>query len=332
MTQVFQRPRPPGSTRSEMTGRNGFVLIAALWLIVAFSAVSVHYGTRSRTQRLSAANRIDEARARAAAESAIEHARSRVFAVHREGAIRSRGIELQRILAHDRIARLLQDTFSLGTAHYTVRIFDAGARLNINTADEEQLRRFLGAFRVDWSDADHIAQSVADWRDGDDLYRARGAEREHYLGARLPGIPTNAPFESVHEMSYVMGMTPEIFDAIAPHLTLEGPGLVNVNTAPEPVLLPLPGMSAGAIELVLRRRRQGQWIRTAQELSDALSPIARQAFLPAMPEFLRRATFDVVELLAVGEGWVEGSPVRVRVTAQLIPAGSIVLVPWRRYE
>jgi type II secretory pathway component PulK len=255
-----------------------------------------------------------------------------VLAVHREGAIRSRGIELQRLLVHDRIARLQQDTFSLGTAHYTVRVFDAGALLNINTAGEEQLRRFLGAFRVDWSDADRIAQSVADWRDSDDLFRARGAEREQYLDARLSAIPSNAPFERVNEMSYVMGIRPEIFEAVAPYVTLEGPGLVNVNTAPEPVLLSLPGMSAGAVELVLRRRRQGQWFRTAQELSDALSPIARQTFQPAMPEFLRRATFDVVELLAVGEGWVEGSPVRVRLTAQLIPAGSVVLVPWRRYE
>lgn len=58
--------------------RNGFVLIAALWLLVALGAVGLDVSLRSRTRRLAAANLIDDAKARAAAFGGAEYARSRL--------------------------------------------------------------------------------------------------------------------------------------------------------------------------------------------------------------------------------------------------------------
>ncbi|MCI0432567.1 MAG: general secretion pathway protein GspK [Gemmatimonadetes bacterium] len=312
--------------------RDGFALVAALWLVVAISTVGLHIGTRARAQRLALANALEETRARAAADAGIEHARSRLKAVLGTDGPRLRGSALHETIATGRLDQLQHDTIILGEARYTVRIVDAGALLNLNRAGEEQLRRFLGALRVDWSDADRIAQSVADWRDADDLHRARGAERGHYLAARLPALPRNGPFETTAELRFVMGMTPAIFERVRPWITLEGPGLIDVNTAPEPVLRSLPGITQEGAALVLRRRSQGGRFHNTQELSDALSPIARQAFLAEMAGFLRLAAFDVTELLVESKGWVEGSPVRVRITAQLAPAGETVFVPWRRFQ
>jgi general secretion pathway protein K len=324
--------REPSIARPLRLRRPGFALIAALWIVIAMSAAAFHFSSRSRAHRLAIANSLESSRARAAAEAGIEHARSRIMAALSDGTARPRGIAMQRLIADERLNRFQQDTFALGDTRYTVRLVDAGSMLNINRADEEQLRRFLTALRVDWSDADRIAQAVADWRDADDLHRARGAERDHYLAERMPAVPPNAPFEKEGDLAFVMGMTPAIAERVWPYLTLEGPGLVNVNTAPEPVLRSLPGMTAASADVILRRRTHGGWFRTMQELSDALTPIARQAFLPEMPEFLRHATFHVTELLAESVGWVDGSPVRVRMHVQLVPAGSTVLVPWRRFN
>ena len=58
--------------------RDGFVLIAALWLLVALGAVGLDVSLRSRSRRLAAANLVDETRARGAAFAGAEYARSRL--------------------------------------------------------------------------------------------------------------------------------------------------------------------------------------------------------------------------------------------------------------
>ena len=63
-----------------MNGRGGFALVAALWLLIALSAVGLDSALRSRARRQAAANVLDEVRARAAAVAGTEYARSRLTA------------------------------------------------------------------------------------------------------------------------------------------------------------------------------------------------------------------------------------------------------------
>ena len=44
---------------------------------------------------------------------------------------------------------------------------------------------------------DRIAQAIADWRDGDDLHRARGAEVAWYEEEGRFVLPRNGPFADV---------------------------------------------------------------------------------------------------------------------------------------
>ena len=60
--------------------RGGFVLVAALWLLVALAAVGLDASLRSRERTRAAANVLDETRARAAATAGTEYARSRLTA------------------------------------------------------------------------------------------------------------------------------------------------------------------------------------------------------------------------------------------------------------
>ena len=48
------------------TGREGFALVAALWLLVALGSVGLQAALASRARRQAAANLLDEVRARAA--------------------------------------------------------------------------------------------------------------------------------------------------------------------------------------------------------------------------------------------------------------------------
>src|SRR5438132_230256 len=61
-----------------VTRRNGFALLAALWLLVAFSLVGLSLSALARDRRLAAANLIERTQALAAAQAGVEHLRSRL--------------------------------------------------------------------------------------------------------------------------------------------------------------------------------------------------------------------------------------------------------------
>jgi general secretion pathway protein K len=313
-----------------MKNRCGFALIAALWLVVALAAAGLDIGLRGRAHRLIAANTLEAAQGRAAAEAGVEHVRARLAFALRSGddaASILGALDPWRVL-HD----LLEDTIALGNARYHVNIQDPAAHVHLDRADEEQLRSLLRALRVDYGEADRIAQAAADWRDADDFRRPRGAEREDYLREGLPLLARDAPFRNVEEFAFVRGMTPSVFARVRPFLTLHGNGQINLNTAPEPVLLSIPGITPEAAAVVLRFRRSGQPIRRIQELTDALPPVARQAMQERLAAITRAAIFETRQVLVESEGWVDGSPVHARATALVSWGGTSVAVGWRRIE
>jgi type II secretory pathway component PulK len=105
-----------------------------------------------------------------------------------------------------------------------------------------------------------------DWRDVDSIPRPSGAERDAYIKAGMLALPTNGPFRDVEDLRDVMGMTPEIYEQAAPYFTTRGTGLVNVNTAPVPVLRALPGMTDQTLNLILQMRSQGRRINALSDV------------------------------------------------------------------
>jgi general secretion pathway protein K len=314
-----------------MRGERGFALIAALWLLVALSAVGLQFSLQARERRLSAANVLDEGRARAAAEAGLEHARARLH--HRlQQAERLRGSLDVGMLADPwaELASLLPRPTPLGGAAYSVSLRDANAALHLNRAGEEEIRRLLAALRVDFGRADEIVQGILDWRDPDDLVRARGAEREFYLREGVPVLPRNGPFEEITELRHVRGMTPEVFERLRPHLTLLGTGQINLNTADPVVLATLPGIGDEAVAAILRFRRQGRRIGSLPELADQLSPGARAIFQESFAQLLSRTTMETREVEVWSEGSTEGGLLRSHLHALVVRAGSTTYVVWRR--
>lgn len=337
--------------------RDGFILIAALWLLVALGAVGLDAALRSRTRRLAAANLLDETRARAAAVAGVEYARSRLTAamLDRADELRSQAVERARTSRQRSQAErqsvtslfrrsdpaedpwrapdeLMAPDMVFGDARYTLRVRDTGAALNLNDADEEVLRQFFAqGMRVDYAHADRLAQAILDWRDADEIPRLGGAERDEYLRAGAPVLPPNRDFAELDELRYVMGITPELFEASVPYLTLIGSGDVNVNAAPEPVLLALPDMTPGAVTELLRLRQIGTVPRTSGQLR-SMVPMIGSSGTGRNNRFDRMTTFATNEVEIVAEGRVEGSPIHViaRVVVARSNAGAVVV--WRRID
>ena len=300
-------------------GARGFALMATLWLLVAISAVTLEMGLSGRLLRTAAANRVEHLRAAAVAEAGIQRAKAAL-------AQRLRGVEAPSSLDPtdpwaDAGAWVPRTGELSDGGRYQVTARDLGARLNLNRAGELELRRFLAALAVDDARAARIAQAIMDWRDSDDSRRARGAERAEYLEAGAATLPSNGPFERVEDLRDVMGMTADIYDLVAPLVTVAGSGQVNLASAPVPVLAALPGMEPALVRAVLERRRRGP-IGSVTDVALALPAAERAAFEAHLPELLSRTTGLTREIELISDGWYESGLTRVRSVAVAVRAGS----------
>lgn len=319
------------------SNRRGFALVASLWLLVALAALGLELSRQARNRRLAAANVAEGAQARAAATAGLEQARARLSRLlHFRGmSINSSAPGLEPVAIRDpwrALPGVLPDTLDIGSARVRVTLVDANASLDLNRADEGELRRLFVALRIDAGNADRIAQAIADWRDADDLVRARGAERALYRREGLDAEPANAAFRRVDELRAVRGVTTEYFSRIRPFLTVAGSGMVNLNTAPRPVLLALDGMTDEAASVLRRAADTGRPIRSLQELQLLLTPGARDAMQTSIATLNARATFETREVEVTSHAWFDATPVRARASGLAVRAGRSAFLVARRAE
>lgn len=136
--------------------------------------------------------------------------------------------------------------FDLTDGEITIRIRDLEGLFNLNTVDgdpaaQERLRRLLAVLELDPA----IADLVLDWIDADEAVQGLGAEDGYYLLADPPHRTPNTAMAGVSELRLLANMEAEHYQRLAPFVTTlpAAAGLINVNTAPGPVLASLaPGM------------------------------------------------------------------------------------------
>lgn len=151
--------------------------------------------------------------------------------------------------------------FELEQGGMTGGVCDLQGRFNLNNLvnypggqrDEvvmNQFRRLLNAIGAVNEDVDiepqvveTIVESTVDWIDPDSTAEFSGAEADAYTSLQPPYRAANFWFTSVSELRSVRGVTPEIYEAVAPFLAALPVGTqktkINVNTAAVPVLMSL---------------------------------------------------------------------------------------------
>ena len=78
---------------------------------------------------------------------------------------------------------------------------------------------------------EYFLEKYTDWIDPDNLVSINGAERVDYQLESLPFSPRNYPLQYKEELQFIKGMTPEIYNQVAPYLTLLPASGFNPNTA-----------------------------------------------------------------------------------------------------
>jgi general secretion pathway protein K len=312
-----------------MRRERGFALVAALWLLVALSVVGLEFGLRARARHLAAANVVEAGRAAGAAAAGLAEAQWLLASLALQPGRPGHADPARWLDPWAGADVLMRDTLRVGGSRCHVSLRDANAALNLARATEDELRRLLVALRVDAGVADRLAQAIMDWQDADDLHRARGAEREDYVRAGRAVLPADRPFDRVSDLRHVLGMTPEIYRLVRPHLTILSTGQINLNAADRPVLLTLPGITEQAAAVLLRRRMGSRPIRTLAELGNELSTGPRALLQAHTPELSARAAFETREVVAIADGWTEGSPLHATARALFARAGENAVLVWR---
>jgi type II secretory pathway component PulK len=170
------------------------------------------------------------------------------------------------------------DTVDLGRETWcTARVEDPGAMLNVNVADRQQLVRALSAVRDPLS-----------------------------VAALADSVIAHRPYAGVSELAAV-GIDSVDLDRLEGLFTTRGSGQINLNAAPPEVLAAVPGLTSEAVGAILARRAMGQRLVSADELSSAISPSARDVLYADYQDFLHAATFAPSQLVATVTGGVRGT-------------------------
>ncbi len=140
-----------------------------------------------------------------------------------------------------------------------------GARFSVH---QKLMIRLLQSFEepsLSQPEAIALTEAISDFVDADDQPRPDGAEDSVYRSGDFPYLAANQPLASVSELRAVQGMTPEIYRALAPLVTVwpQENGGLNWRTAPAGVLRALNAddslepMPSGEAERLAELRSQG---------------------------------------------------------------------------
>ena len=256
------------------SSRDGFVLVAVLWLLAIFTVVALGYAraTRFRSQEL--VNEAQLVREDSVFRSALDLAEFH-FDLYRRN--RSSFLATEERLAPGLRSLMWyprHETYALEVdgRELFVRLEHIGGRMALGSMSQEMWFAVLGACGVKApSERSAIVGAILDWQDADSLLHVNGAEQEQYDAAAPPYMCKNAPLESLEELMLVRGVTPGLFhgDGTLPglrhFLTLEGKNSrLDVNCADPAAFRIVEGITDEEIALIVKARRRTPFVNMVE--------------------------------------------------------------------
>lgn len=227
--------------RAARSRQEGIALILVIWVVTLLMVIAGSFLYAMRTDARAARNAAVIARGDALAQAAVARAAIELFKPQGSPEVWRRDGQARR--------------WSFDDAQITVRLSDESAKIDLNAANSELLKGLFRFAGLGEEDAAKLLDAVLDWRDPDALTRPQGAEEPEYTQAGLKGRPANYPFQSKEELQLILGMRADVYQRIAPMITVYSrQSGVNPHLAQRDVLLAIPGVTAEAVDLFLAER------------------------------------------------------------------------------
>lgn len=268
---------------------SGVILIALLWVLTILAVIALSFSRETYVEVSAARNERDLADsyyiARAGIASAIYQIYVKNFLTQQQPnsaqAQEPDAIDLGKVTGH------------FGDGEYVVDVEDETGKININYSHPDQIKALLAAIGIQSPDLDIIADSIIDWIDADNIPLPNGAESDYYQQLQPPYLAKNSAMSAIEELLLVRGVTPDYYfghrEKTADGRILERYGLsryvtvftnsnrINVNYAPLPVLMSIPGITPDLAEKIYERRQQAPFLTVGefnQDLGPTLPPAA----------------------------------------------------------
>ena len=228
-----------------LRAQRGIALIIVLWITTLLMLIASSFIYAMRTDVKIVTNSLARARLEAAADAGVQRGILEMM----------KPPQLPNRWTTDSVAQ----SWNYQGVAVDVSMTDESGKIDINTASEALLRGLFIAQGMKDEEAVSVLDAILDWRDPDSLKRLHGAEEAEYIAAGYSYKPANAAFQSIEELRLVMGMTPELFDKVAPLITIYSrqPG-INASIAARGVLRAIPGATDVLVDAYIAQREQAR--------------------------------------------------------------------------
>jgi general secretion pathway protein K len=279
------------TNRHGATNRHGVALIFVLWLLVLIGLAAAEVVTRARTESAMVTDMRARALGQYAAESGILLTTSTI-----ESLLDSATTPAQRAAVFHQLEIVTSTPREevLGTAHFAVALIDLNARLDVNRTDAKTLATLFGRFTG--GSADDIVAALK-----------------------------RQPVSRFPELARVPGIDDELALDVAPYVTVWGDGLININSAPEPVLASIATVGKTGAQSIIARRENGV-LTSADGFrgSPTSGPVAIDAPL---------LTIAPSRIMLVSRGWQPGTPLTHEIQAvYLVISNRLILQSWEERD
>ena len=209
-----------------MRSERGVALLVVMWACTLLAILLGGYAALAHTEGLQASYQFQQTRAHYAAEAGMMRA---IYALQAPN-INDRWTADGRVYP-----------FAYEDAKVGVSITAESGKVDLNAATPDVLARLLANTGVDAQHAATIAQAIVDWRSFPMTPQQATQRAAVYTAAGRDYGPRNGPFASIDELQMVLGMNPDIYEAVAPYVTIwSGRASPDPNTAPLLALASIP--------------------------------------------------------------------------------------------
>ena len=270
---------PPAAAWTRPDRRDGFIIIAVLWIVVALAGLAATYATYVGNAVGSVAVNDDRLRTETLMTAAIELAAHRM-ALMPDSAPRPGGAF----------------RFRLGAAEVLVAYKPESARIDLNAAQKPLLAGMFRALGAEPEAAGSFADRIIAWR-SPLRGKTDSEEASRYRGAGLAYGPRHGAFAHADEL-WLVAEIPDVLKRQALGLVTVYSGQPNVDIAEAvpAVIAALPGITPDRLDALLRQRA-----RTGDTLtgpSDSRPSRARRIAIDIGFDNGRKSGGEVVVLMA----------------------------------
>jgi general secretion pathway protein K len=219
-------------------------ILYVVWGVGLLAMIAVSFLSTGNVSYALSSTSLDSAQRQAAAEAGLARAVLGLLDARPERRWRVDGVP---------------QAFVFGQTKMRIAIQDELGRIDLNQADQALLSGLFQSVGLDAPAAMSLVDKILDWRAANPGRRLNGAKDRDYRAAGYALGPRNGPFQCVDELQLVMGMSRELYQRVAPALTVySGRPFLDPQFAPREALLALPTVNAStAASLIGARASQG---------------------------------------------------------------------------